>query len=481
LETRILVNGVDGVTGAPLAPLPDSGRIADALRPAVVEPGIRGWLRTVLRSRRLPHLGLPFGADPADASQAGWSVVFPTAGPPAIERAMAPLIEHRRTRLGSRLVRVLDYQPGEDWRSWLARHGAEPGSVRPDKVPYYVLLAAGPDLISYEFQHLLSVEYAVGRLGFDEPGDVSRYVESLVDYETAAAVPGQKAAVFFGTRHPFDAATQLSADQLVRPLAAGPPAAGADSGGPGVAEAAGFATRLLVGEDATKANLGAILHSPAGAEPPALLFTATHGVGWPRAHPRQLAAQGALVCQDLPGFGHIDGSHYFAADDLADDARVRGMICFHFACYGAGTPLRDDFWPEPAAAPPEIAERPFVARLPQRLLAHPRGGALAVLGHLDRAWGFSILGASGLPQLLPFENALRAILQGYPVGHALRDFRERFAALSTALADALDRFRHGATVADDELAGMWVERNDARNYAVLGDPAARLRVAAMSR
>ncbi len=152
------------------------------------------------------------------------------------------------------------------------------------------------------------------------------------------------------------------------------------------------------------------------------------------------------------------------------------MICFHFACYGAGTPERDEFLHKPGAPPRVLADRPFVARLPRRLLSHPQGGALAVIGHVERAWGYSIVGASHQPQILPFQNTVGGLLQGWPVGHAVRDFRQRFAALSTALAEALERIGFGAAVVEDDLAALWVQRNDARNYAVLGDPAVRLRV-----
>ena len=68
------------------------------------------------------------------------------------------------------------------------------------------------------------------------------------------------------------------------------------------------------------------------------------------------------------------------------------------------------------------------------------------------------------------------LLRGQPVGHAVKDFNERYASLSTELNTKLENMGFGATVPDVDLASNWVERNDAEGYAVIGDPAARLRV-----
>jgi hypothetical protein len=148
-----------------------------------------------------------------------------------------------------------------------------------------------------------------------------------------------------------------------------------------------------------------------------------------------------------------------------------GLIAFFFACFGAGTP-RTDYFPI-AGAPAAIAPGPFVAALPQRLLGHARP-ALAVVGHVDRAWGFSIK-PSGVaqPQLGPYETFLGLVLRGDCVGNATADFHGRAAFLSSQLADALAP--GSPALSDYELAWNWIERNDARSYVLLGDPAVRLR------
>jgi hypothetical protein len=204
---------------------------------------------------------------------------------------------------------------------------------------------------------------------------------------------------------------------------------------------------------------------------------------------RQRAEQGALICSDWPGAGPVQEGMRFSADDVPNDARLLGMIAFFFACYGAGTPQFDEFairtrqqelldrgvavtGLEQHERMP-IAPQPFVARLPQRLLGHPTGGALAVVGHVDRAWGSSFIW-EGAQQLATFESGLTRLLSGARLGAAIEDFNNRYAELSTQLTDRIKAIKFRETVPPEELAGLWTANNDARSYVILGDPAVKL-------
>lgn len=460
-DSLVYLNGVDAETGEYLVPPLAEHDIASLARGEGRDAGKTTWLGNLVRRLKEPHLGLPLGVDPAKPAEAGWAAVFHEDEPAETREALAPLVAARGGR-------ELDYANGETRRAWLRRQGVGEGSVLPEKVPYYLLLVGGPQRIPYDFQFLLDVDYAVGRLDLDSPADYRLYAESVIAYEQADEKTNVRSAVFFGSRHAFDPATKMSADLLVAPLAGRAP------GSESVAARYGFATRPVIGDEATKAGLSAVFH-PGKAAAPAFCFTATHGLGWPKGHDRQVDEQGALICQDWARFGALDSNHYFSAANVGDDARVFGMVTFHFACYGAGTPARDSFAHVPGQAPPEIAEQPFGAKLPKRLLSHPAGSALAVVGHVERAWGYSIVTPSAGPQLLPFTNAIGGILSGLPVGHAVKDFNERYAILSTELSGLLEEIGFGANIPDNELAQAWVERNDAQNYVVLGDPAVHLR------
>jgi hypothetical protein len=410
------------------------------------------------------HLGLPDGVDAKDIAQAGWGAIFAKGASDEVRAALAPLLERREEQAGGRF-KLLDWKPGEDGRAWLTRYGVAAGAVQPHLVPYYLLVVGHPADIPQSFQYRLDAEYAVGRLSFESVDDYAAYAESVCRYEDAASPPHGRRAVFFGPRPDFEDATQLSADVLVEPLGS----AGEEGA---LAERYGYETELLLAGEATKARLAEALCDERDGGP-ALLFSASHGLGWPSGHGFQPRWQGALVTQDWKGPGQLSVAHCFGADDLGDDARVHGLVAFHFACYGAGSPQLDDFVAG-GEEPLEISPKANVSALPRALLAHRGGGAQAVIGHVDRAWGHSLTTA-GAPQIQPFVKALGGFLGGTPVGHAMKDFHERYAVLSTEVNEMLRDVDRGASYPPGQLASAWRESIDARNYTLLGDPAARLR------
>lgn len=475
----LCLNGIDAATGGYLVPplsVDDAAALVRGGRgDARPDKATTSWLKRVWQTLTQPHLGLPHDVDPAIVAQAGWAIVFHEHESDAVKAALEPLIAHRRTRVPADRCHVLSYQTGQTRASWLAANGAAAGGVLPTRVPYYLLLVGGPERFPFAFCHHLDVEYAVGCLHFETPDEYARYAASVIDYETSAAVPNAKRMVMFGTRHAGDRSTVLSADRLVTPLAAQPPA--------------GFELDQLIGDGARKEALlnamaprGASSASGASsaqarrdARPPALVFTASHGMGWSTPDARQATDQGALICQDWRPLAIPGPGDYLSAADIPSDGQVHGSIVFHFACYGAGTPQHDRFLHEKGRPPAVIADKPFIAALPKALLAHPRGGALAVIGHVERAWGCSIVTPKAGAQLLPFRNALERLALGQPVGHAMKDFNERYATLSTTLAGMLEELEFGAAVDGEALVTAWVERNDAEGYLVIGDPATAIR------
>jgi hypothetical protein len=381
------------------------------------------------------------------------------------------LKNHRLAQIGSdKKTKVLEYRTGESCERWLARNGVARGSVIPTKVPYYLLIVGGPEKIPYSFCNQLDVEYAVGLLHLDSVAEYEQYVKGVLKYENEA-ISNTRDAVFFATRHSGDHATLLSADHLVTGLVDGDPNSDDTRG---IGERWGYRINKLLGSAATKAALTEIFNRSVG--PPALLFTATHGIGFPSGHADQRTRQGALLCQDWCGSGPVNVGDFFAADDLSPQSSAAGLVIFSFACFSAGTPSHDRFIHRAGVQPPPIADGPFISALPKKLLSLPNGSALAFIGHIERAWGCSIITANAGAQLLPFQNAVGRIFIGEPIGHAMRDFNDRYAALSTSLSAMLEQISYGMKISNADVAASWLGRNDAEGYVLLGDPAIKLRV-----
>ncbi|QQS47815.1 MAG: toll/interleukin-1 receptor domain-containing protein [Acidobacteriota bacterium] len=466
-QTFLHFNGVNGATGEYGLP-PMTGEELAGFIKGESAPENLAELKFRRQQASQSHYGVKEGVDPKKLDQAGWGVIFAHDAAPEIKEALKPLLDLRRTQAGEKF-RCYEggngYRVGKDSKnSFLARHGAGPGPADPDKVPYYLLIVGGPDVIPYRFQSQLDVQYAVGRIYFETAGEYAVYAQSVIAAETGRLKLARRLS-FFGVANPDDPATTSSEQTLISPLFT------KFKGRPG------WQVEAFVKDQATKSKLADLL---SGA--PALLFTASHGMEFPIGHAQQFPHQGALLCGDWPGpknfRGAIPQDFFFAGDDLASNARLAGLVSFHFACYGAGTPELDEFAQQAFKGRQAIAPKAFLSGLPMRMLSHPKGGALAVIGHVDRAWSTSFVWSGAGAQTTVFESTLQRLIEGHPVGSALEYFNERYAELSTVLTDELEEIQYGKIVDPYELAGMWTANNDARGYTVLGDPAVRMPLAA---
>ena len=485
-------NGVDARTGGYLLPPVPPRFLAD------VACGTKDWASArelqswVAKGAGKARRGLKEGLDPAKLAEAGWGVVFPQSVDAALLRdALAPLLDHRKNEAG-RFFRELSgddgYREGDTKVAFLARQKAGPGPADPEKVPYYLLLVGDPEAIPFSFQYQLDVQYAVGRLHFDTLEEYRRYAESVVTAETGR-VERHRRAAFFAPANPDDSVSEATSAYLAKPLADAVRLA-----------QPGWTVDAALGEAATRDRLGRLLaggdagdivnngHAGQPGHPgdpggdPAFLFAACHGLGFPTGDPQQREHQGALVCQDWPGPAArgIDREHYFAGEDVGEHAHVHGLVAFCFACFGAGTPRWDDFTEQGKGDRRALSPGAFLGRLPQRLLGHREGGALAIVGHVERAWGFSYAWTDAGPQTGVFESAVKRLLAGQPVGWAMEYFNQRYAELASDLAAGIEALGFGKKRDETALADLWTASHDARNYTILGDPAVRLAVGAGS-
>ena len=429
--------------------------------------------RRALDKQKADHFGVAEGIDDTKLDETGWGVVFPNNLPKksveALKEALKPLLDHRKKQAAAKVAHYYrefigeenGYKQGESKNEFLKRFGRGPGPANPEQVPYYLMLVGSPETIPFSVQYQLDVQYAVGRIYFNKLEDYYQYAKSVVEAEIKGISRGKRAA-FFGVANPDDRATQMSAEHLIKPLVDGMKKGYKD-----------WKLDVVAPADTTKSTLSNYI---GGKNTPALLFTASHGMNFKMTDPRQLPHTGALLCQDWPGpkvRKPITEDYYFSADDIASDADVFGMMAFIFACYGGGTPKMDNFYRQVFGEPKEIAPRAFLSQLPMKLLSHPKGGALAVFAHIERAWGSSIMWDGTVRDVETFDSTINALLNGKPAGNATEYFNERYAEISTDLTSELDETTP-ETQNEVKLAGMWTSNNDARNYALLGDPAVRM-------
>jgi len=462
-ETILYCSGLDPETGEYAIPPCTPRELASLARQTTVDEqdarDLDFWLKTSGRG----VLG-----DARYLDKSGWGVIFAQSEPPekleALLLALKPLLDLRRQQAGGppryrEYTGEDGYRPNDTKRTFYKRHKIVAGPAVPHRMPYYLLIVGGPDAIPYEFQYQLDVERAVGRIWFETLEEYERYASSVVAAEKGL-VPRCRRAAFFSPRNPDDDVSDVCVDRLASPLAQWVEDNRAD-----------WETYRVLGDDATKGRLAELL---GGDETPGFLFTASHGAVFKSSDDRVLPHQGALMCREWPGpsfKGRFPTDFYFAGEDLDLAGRLHGLVAFLWACYSAGGPAWSDF---ALGQKVPVAPRPFLGQLPYGLLSHPQGSALAVIGHVELVWIWSAEWPGVGSHLLEFEEMLRMLFEGYPVGAAMEPFGRRYAELATELCqDLLDIQRDGREP-DDETTFRLCVCHDTRNYVVLGDPAVRL-------
>lgn len=478
---KLVFNGINGATG-------DYGippMTADELAAVILREPKPGNLGELKQKRAPGAFPIKPPNDPTKLSDAGWAVIFPAQdSDPAVKDALAELLNLRQAQAGERF-KIYEggagYRPGETKAEFFKRHKIGGGPADPEQMPYYVLIVGSPEQIPYEFQYQLDVMRGVGRIHFNSVEAYAKYARAVVMAEKGEVKLPRRAS-FFGAMSRGDKATELSSKYLVRPLyrklSKQPPfVRWIDEGDTKRKIELAWEFESHVAEQAKKAKLASLL---GGDATPALLFTASHGMEFPLGDARQIPHQGALLCSDWPGpnqwRGQIPQDFYFAMEDLESNANLLGLLAFFFACFGGGSPRLDQFARHSQKMDrEEIAPRNFLGELPQRLLGQ---GALAVVGHVERAWGYSFLSPGMVAQTGVFEGMLLQLLSGDPIGWATENLNMRYADLATELTNVLDEREWDPDFINPyDLAQMWTMHHDARNYVVVGDPAARIPIA----
>ncbi len=412
---------------------------------------------------------------PNDLSKQRWGIVAPK-GPEGdrLLALIAPLRQAREQAQGApaRVYRFPPKPSGEVEGAWAMRWKQEVfrREGRPEsELPRYLLLLGDLDQLPLEVQQVLSTDAFVGRLAFPSEEGYQAYVAKVLRWEGEASRE-ERTRMLFYTSWDGTEATSLGYEGLVarsveacrqeQRLGSFPMAE--------ILELGSQQPALLEQLLAQAAELG-----------PGVLFSLSHGAAGSGEERRE--RQGALI---LPKGGALLGK------DIASRPFLPGGVWFFFACFSAGTPARSSYthWlrqlhaTDPAAARelssvlPE-RERPFIAALPQAVLANPEG-PLAVMGHVDLAWSYSYRD-HGRPTPSRFFGVLKTLAEGGRAGVALNSLQRFVNEASVELTLLYNQEQPGASGSQPpkdpiRLAELWMVRQDLSNYILLGDPAVRL-------
>ena len=415
--------------------------------------------------------------------QTGWAVLFASDADPAIKQQLQPLLDLRQQQVETNLPPGLASRfrvfagtdpttggvlPGQTADNWAQMRGINFTSpVNPDIVPYYLLIVGSPARIPFEFHATFKLQWLVGRLHFDDIADYGRYAAKVVAYESAPwkPMPAKNAAVWV-TSNPGDIATMMLAGAITTKFRDSTPQLGQ-------VWTCQYTMDFFEGEAATKQQLHDIFSGKVSHGWPSVVFTGSHGSEFAMPATRDAVAaqeqrQGALITQEWVPGAEVGPACQFTADDIPAQNQVPGMMIFMFACYSVGCPATDNYYFNPDGSPIPAAPAPLISLLAQKLLAN---GALAVIGHVDRAFPYGFVDVAGTSQAGLIQTPLETLMKGWTAGRAVDCFTSSWSSIAAKLNTTPPPQMNAAIALKSQIA-----RDDARNYTLLGDPGVRLRV-----
>lgn len=438
------------------------------------------------------------GKDPNLLPQQRWGVVAPEG--PEGDRLLAlvkDLIAWRQECQGGAPVSIyrvsqslssatdLAQDPYTLWKSSVLN---DPDKQKVSERPLYLLFLGDLDVLPFELQKAVAQERLVGRLAFPRDQDYEAYVEKVLRWEKRPPPSSHPARALFYTVHDGTQATRIGYSGLMTPALEDLRECRKE--GAGLTEEE-LKQRILEVGNPRRFSIEDML-SEAARDVPTVLFSMSHGLGPPREGWRSPNER-----WEMQGAMSLGKGERLDAKELASRPFLPGGVWFYFACFGAGTPATSAYWPwlkrladigqfrgeldSVLTALPGSHERPFIAALPQAVLANPQG-PLAVVGHVDLAWTYGFQDQlTGISKRDRFTQVLEQWLDGSRAGIGIGWLTgTEFGKVNTSLTELYKQMEtsqklgisHPKNTA--QLAHLWMTQQDLAGYILLGDPAVHL-------
>lgn len=387
----------------------------------------------------------------------------------AADTPLQTLLEERRSKQGS--VPVFHYDAGAGdghgqvfLRNYAAGKDLDLTSdigLADDRLPFYLLIYASPNDIPWDFQYLLQVRHAVGRIDPAMQG-IEHYFTALTKkWETAGAASCR--TLTWAVDHGPDDITHLMRNVVAEKLHA------KFRSDPDIADNAIFLDGTSVGADARGAALIAALES----HQPGIVVTSSHGRTGPLNNQQALVANlGVPVDQD---HRDLDLAGLFA------DWRPDGAIWIAQACCSAGScgPSQYAGLFNPGTEIGDVlsaiaAAGNHIAPLPQLLLGNEKP-ARAFFGHVEPTFNLTLQQPeTGQPLTGPLTKAFYdSMLQPLSVGRVLIDYR-KVASTKHRQWQKLVRLKEQGENVTQRLLYARTTAIDIDSLVLIGDPTAML-------